>query len=1017
MVQSRANAAEAGEKKRLDQSRITHYLKDDKITKTRDEINLVIKQGRGEEALTISLMDTKKSFAVLLRILLELDASYKRELAQAAGNQEYMLKIQKTLAVIDDALCIFGETHRVLLMTLGKLAYLATLKSKTNQIVKELEKLVIDVNNIEMTAQTKDLWKEMSLWLYSIYKKTEDKVKCQRPCHRVIASVPPEPENLDKIIQHKHHANYIRYSDKLYYVNLDEHINTEIKLSRDKLVRFDVSSTTALSEKDLKEITGLTQHKGAAGSHLVVMTSPEGDFDMDDLSFLKPKSAYVRRGNDLFYVNKETKELRKLGFNKSDGLKKFDEILKVQSGLRELTNPELDEVTLITGHAHSRAKVVFLLDDETYETADPEDAIFKPATGGELSKMKISLYYLYAVQNLNRLIEAFENKLKPVDLRKSAPAQSPVPLLSKTKTPTAVNPVKIGLPRSATVGSTPVKPVVRTAAPVVEKKVEPVVVKAAEVKPVEVKAAAPVVKQPIVSITKEIFEEKIDIKKPVQPVITVTAETYEETVTIEKPAEPVVKEPVVSVTAETYEESVVTEKPVPVVVKQPVVSVSAETFEETIVKVHASKSEESETVTVEAPVTGVEDLRFSDEMNSVSEDPVNASELIEPAAVVAAEIQAVADPEPAAAPKAHVEGNMSTVEEGDKLVYRLVVSREHEAFLRDIAGVANDMMANPLVDELKQNMTSNDKVKISTLAAAVTNHHLTPTQKASLANFRDEAVSEINKYIHEKKTLFNYVKNKAHTKSAQDCIDKLWTTEDAEEQLQEVLRLNELMRKLKSIALYQYTSNALLMARERLCPNNEGHHLAGTTSIIDIDDESVMLQIEVAKEHPEFLQEICEMVDEMTANPLVSLLKRHLHDKDDRSRISNLQVELMRFDFNPVQRAMLCNFKKEAINVLETYLQGWWPTHYQKAKKAVDALNDDAKAPDPRAQIIIMINLYRDMYVENSDKLYKGINELLINTLEVICPKPANQQVEAAKNAAPQNDNNEQQEAASALSM
>lgn len=998
MVQSRADAEEAVEKKRLDQDRITHYLKDKSITDTRNQIIQIIKAGSGGEARTISLMDTKLSFAVLLRIFLELDGVYKRELAQAqaAGKpQDYLLKIQKTLAVIDDAVCIFGETHRVLLMTFGKLPYLATLKSKVNHIVAELKKLVIDSNNIEITEQAKPLWQEASLWLYSIYKKTADKIKKQRPCHRVVSTLIPSQENLDKIPLIKHNASYIRYSDKLYYVNQDENINTEIKMTREKLVRFDVSSTRALSDKELKLIATLTQHQGPKLSHLVVMTSPEGEFDMSDLLFLRPKSAYVRRGNDLYYVNKDTKSYVKLDFNNNDGLKRFDKELKVASGLRPLTESELVDVTTITGHAHSRAEVVFRLEDDTFDYADPEDVPFKKATGGKLTKMEISLYYQQAVEIINRLIAAFDARLvkKPEELRQSAPAQ--IPNLGKTKTPVSIGPTKINLPRAATLGSAPAKPVKAPVSPVVEKKPEPVVVK----------PAAPVVKQPVVSVTAETMEETVVITKPVAPVVSVTAETYEENVVTTKPETPVVNEPVVSVTAETFEETVVTTQPVAPVVTQPVVTITAETFEETVVTekpvqlVVEQAAEPVAQTEIHEAETVAADLRVSNESAVESEDAAaELSEVMEPSVVSEVEtvaIPVVAEPADIAQASEQINSSMSVKEVGDNLVYSIAVAREHEEFLREIADVANDMMANPLVDALKQNIESEDKVKISTFAAALATHHLTPSQKASLSNFREDAISEINKYLYEKKSLFNYVR-KAHKKSAEDSIAKLIATEDTEDHLVEVFRLNGEMFKKKSVDLYQYTSNALLMARERLCPNRLGHHLAGKTSIIDKDDETVMLQVEVSKDHSEFLQEIYDMVVDMTANPLLSLLKRDLYIKDDRLRISNLQAALQRFNFNPAQRAMLCNFRKDAIDVLESYKEGWWPAHYQAAKETIDNLNDEAKAQDPREQIMIMISLYRDMYGQTSDKLFKGINKLLIDTLEMICPKPRSQQNDLA---------------------
>lgn len=977
MVQSRADAEEAIEKKRLDQERITYYLEDGDIGKTHDAVKLHIKQGKGDGSLAISLLDTKESFAVVLRIFLRLDAAYKKELAQAqaAGNQDHILKIQKTLAVIDDALCIFGETHRVLLLNYAyKLGYLMTLNSQVPRIIRELKKLVTDVHNIEITEQTKDLWKDASLWLFGIYKKTADKISEPRPCHRVLSTLPPLPENLGKIPLKKYNANYIRYSDRLYYVNLDEKINTEIKISREKLTQFDVSSTEALSEKQLKLITSLTQHHGPKLAHLVVMTSPEGEFDMSDLFFLKPKVAYVRRGDDLFYVNKETKELKKLDFNKSDGLTKFDKELKVASGLRPFTNQELDDIKAVTGHEHSRAKVAFRREDGKFEHADEEDKLFIKWTKRALSKMEVSLYYLRAVEVLNQLIRKLD-KNPANDMRQSAPAQ--MPPLGKAKSGIQTGTIK--LPRAATIGSAPAKPVRTAVSPVTAKKVEPVVVKAAEVKP-----AAPVVKQPVVSIT---------------------AETVEETVVTEKPVVPVVKEPVVSITAETVEETIVTEKPA----------------EPVVLHVVAHKDEESATVTIAAkPVEAVvEELRVSDEsLIDTEEAAVDVSEVMEPF-VVAEEIIAIPDvTEPDASVKAgeQINSDMSIKQVDDNLVYSIEVDREHEEFLRDIADVANDMMANPLVDKLKLNIESNDDVKISTLAAAITTHHLTPSQKASLSNFREDATAEINKYIYEKKSLFSHVGNAAYKSDAEETIKKIWANEDTEEHLLEVLRLNDKMKNKKNpTRLYAYTSAALLMARERLCPNHQGHHLAGKTSIIEKDANTVVLQVEVSKEHAEFLQEIYDVVVEMTANPLVSLLKRDLYTNDDRLRISNLQAALSRFPFKPGQKAMLCNFKKDAIGVLEKYTEGWWVTHYQAAKNTIDSLNDDTKAQDPREQIIIMINLYRDMYGKTSDKLLKGINKLLIDTLEIICPKPRSQKNELAAKQAGQVDNDEKAPPLSAM--
>lgn len=958
MAHTRSDAEDTVEKKRLDQKRINHYLSEKSITEARDLIRKIKKQGQGEDARSISKMDTKLSIPVLLRILLELAGIYNRELAQAAGKQtENLQEIRSSLAVIDDALCIFGETDRVLnLDPVHKTAYLWTLKSKVKHIVGELQKLAVDVQKVEMTKATKPLWEEASLYLLGIYKKTADKIKKVRPCHRVLASIPPSTENFDQLPVHKYNANYIRYSDKLYYLNQDEEIFTKIEMTREKCVQFDVSSPPrALTDKQLKKIASLTQHQVPKSAHLVVMTSPDGQDDMSDLAFLKPKAAYVRRGDGLYYVNKDTKECVKLEFKKDDGLKKFDKELEVESGLRPFTEAELNGIETLTGHSHSLAKVAFREDNGSFDTADVEDSVFKKATGGALTKMDISLYYLQAAKVINHLLSEFDkSNKKTVELRQTAPVQVPNPGKVRGGIP-AGKPV---IPRAFTIGAVPAKQVKVASSVMPEKEVEPAAVKVVE--------AVTVVEPAVTESTAPVVE--------VKPVVHVVAETESVTQTVA-----VHETPVETVVTAKPVESVIVETPVAVVV-EPVVE-AVQTVEPVVVEQAAD----------------VDSLRQSNEISQSAEEVEGELSVIEPSVVSVVDVEAVA-PGVTDLPSAYIESNMRTIEEHGKYIFSVAVEKKDEEFLREISDVINDVLSNPLVDELKKHADSNSAVRLTNFEAALKAHHLTPSQKAALLNFRDDAIEEINKYLNEKNSLFNYV-YKAHDKVARDTIAKMNATEDTEDHLNAVLRLHRDVYKGKSITLYGYTTSVLLMALERLCPQDVDLNLSGKTSILADDESSVTLQIEVSSDHKEFLQKIVDIVNDMLNNPLVSLLKKDQFSSNERLRISSFQSALasLRFTFTPVERVMLSTFREDAIAVLEIYQKSsLWPTHYHAAAAAIEHLNE--VKDDLREQVITMIRLHREMYAQKSDKLYKGIHELLMNTLQMLCPKPPRQVFEQQNN-------------------
>jgi hypothetical protein len=354
----------------------------------------------------------------------------------------------------------------------------------------------------------------------------------------------------------------------------------------------------------------------------------------------------------------------------------------------------------------------------------------------------------------------------------------------------------------------------------------------------------------------------------------------------------------------------------------------------------------------------------------------------------------------------YIENNVSVTEDETSLVYNVEVDKQHGKFLLEICNVVNDMLANPLVDELKKDIPSSDRARLSNFRAALAIHHLSQSQKAALSNFREDAIAAITRYTNERKSYLNFFW-KAHNKDALKTIDNLNATEDTEEHLNEVLRLHLEMFGQSSETLYKDVNDVLMMALERLCPKNLNHHLSGKASIQEGGDGSVKLRIEVAKGHEEFLQQIVDMVSDMLANPLLSLLKKDAASGDVRLRLSSFQSALTLFDLNPNQRMKLSAFfRDDAVSALNNYItsKDTWRSmiinkaHAERAREAIKNLN---ASEEPKDHLMEMFRLHKEMYGQISVGLYKNINELMLRTLETLCPRQRELAAEAKVQEAP----------------
>lgn len=83
--------------------------------------------------------------------------------------------IQNTLTIVENAIVIFGETDKVQKKSLGeKHKYIKNLlkEAKDNNCnpFAELETLVFNVKEIQVTDKTCELWEELSIWMEGLYK-------------------------------------------------------------------------------------------------------------------------------------------------------------------------------------------------------------------------------------------------------------------------------------------------------------------------------------------------------------------------------------------------------------------------------------------------------------------------------------------------------------------------------------------------------------------------------------------------------------------------------------------------------------------------------------------------------------------------------------------------------------------------------------------------------------------------------------------------------------------------------
>lgn len=179
--------------------RENHYRTSGVISKFRDTINSL--DTDTEKTSTIAATDCEESVPALIRILLEIrDVFIKQKQAIINSNVDNnnnnnnvelvthprakrLAKIDGTLVSLSKALNIFGEADRVLqeLKKINPLlhpvkAYDLVKHINKDDTLKGLVDLVNNSKNIYVTNDTIKLWKEVTIYLCGIYRRTADKI-------------------------------------------------------------------------------------------------------------------------------------------------------------------------------------------------------------------------------------------------------------------------------------------------------------------------------------------------------------------------------------------------------------------------------------------------------------------------------------------------------------------------------------------------------------------------------------------------------------------------------------------------------------------------------------------------------------------------------------------------------------------------------------------------------------------------------------------------------------------------
>lgn len=166
--------ANKAEELRLSDQDIANYKTNDAIVKYRKKIKDIDKKlSRLSE---IAKHRAEENIPVILQILINIKELLAPLIINLPNdNNGAPSKLQNTLTIVENAIVIFGETDKVQKKALAKKhAYIKNLlkEAKDNQVnpFAELETLVMNVKELQMTENTCDLWEELSIWMEGLYK-------------------------------------------------------------------------------------------------------------------------------------------------------------------------------------------------------------------------------------------------------------------------------------------------------------------------------------------------------------------------------------------------------------------------------------------------------------------------------------------------------------------------------------------------------------------------------------------------------------------------------------------------------------------------------------------------------------------------------------------------------------------------------------------------------------------------------------------------------------------------------
>lgn len=219
-------------------------------------------------------------------------------------------------------------------------------------------------------------------------------------CMLLVSQVNPGLLDLDEL-PFKHSA-YIRFKDRLFYINKETDESNLVFLQEDAALLFDLefnlrdpfknkklttyndfsSRPLPLSGKELNKIQLLTGHRHPQarpvlpelsdwqkknGCDLLISSTPPAELDLNDLPITN--AAYIRYKNELWHVRKNRSWLEKIFFKErtllkdiqGEELERFDLVMKTTSSQHQhLTDKQLAKAAVVAKYAHKTLWQAFL---------------------------------------------------------------------------------------------------------------------------------------------------------------------------------------------------------------------------------------------------------------------------------------------------------------------------------------------------------------------------------------------------------------------------------------------------------------------------------------------------------------------------------------------------------------------------------------------------------------------------------------------------------------------------------